>query len=151
MADVTAQEIRSSLLPSDPFEIALAKLVGHPGGAHTEPTVVQATDHYGNLSRFLIQTVKWAEGNTVFITQVNTNGRPAINMMLPPEAMAVIARQQDSVTKQVRRRHGQRLAEQQKANGVRPVFTKAMRAKALATRKAKAAARQARRARKAVA
>ena len=70
---------------------------------------------------------------------------------LPPEVLAVVGRQQDSVTTQVRRRHGQRLAEQRKADGYVAGFSPAMRAKALATRKAKAAKRQARRQRKEVA
>jgi hypothetical protein len=89
--------------------------------------------------------VKWDEGNTVFVTQVNAQG--SARYVLPPKAMAVIDRQQAAVTHMVRRRHGKRLAEERQANGHRPVFTPAMRAKALATRKAKAAKRRARKAR----
>jgi hypothetical protein len=140
---------RSAVLPTDPFELALSGLIGLPNGAHTAPAVVQALDFYGNLSRYIVQTVKWEEGHTVFVTLVNTNGQPAINLMLPPAVMAAIGRQQDSVSTMVRRRHGKRLAEQRAADGHRPVFTPEMRAKALATRKAKAAKRRARRARKA--
>jgi hypothetical protein len=137
---------RSKLLPTDPFEIMLANLLGHPDGAHTQPAVQQAVDFYGNASSYIVQTVKWAEGNTVFITQVNAAG--SARYMLPPRVMQLIDRQQASVTTMVRRRHGRRLAETRQANGQRPVFTPAMRAKALRTRKANAAKRRARRERK---
>lgn len=146
---MTTPDSRSPILPTDPFELALADKLGHPDGAHTQPSVVQAVDFYGNATSFIVQTVKWAEGTTIFITQVNAAG--SARFVLPPKVVQLLLRQQDAVTTQVRRRHGLRLAETQRANGVRPTFTKAMRAKALATRKAKAAARQARRARKAVA
>ena len=144
-----ATDPRSAVLPTDPFERALSGLVGHPNGAHTTPTVVQALDFYGNVTSYIVQTVKWEEGNTVFITQVNAQG--SARFMLPPKAMNAIDRQQAAVTHMVRRRHGRRLAAERQAQGVKPVFTPAMRAKGLKTRKAKAAARQARRARKGVA
>jgi hypothetical protein len=136
----------SGVLPTDPFEVALRDLSGHPDGAHTSLAAVRALDFYGNATDYLIQTVKWAEGNTVFVTQVNAQG--SARYILPPKAMAIIDRQQAAVTHMVRRRHGKRLAAVRMASGEQPVFTAAMRAKALKTRKAKAAARAARRARK---
>jgi hypothetical protein len=138
---------RSAVLPTDPFERALSDKLGHPDGAHTQPAVVQANDFYGNVTSYIVQTVKWAEGNTVFVTQVNASGSD--RFMLPPKVMQTIDRQQAAVTTMVRRRHGRRLAETRQASGLTPGFTPAMRAKALATRKAKAAKRNARRARKA--
>jgi hypothetical protein len=144
------QQQRSAVLPTDPFEIALDKLIGQPNGAHTSAAVTQAKDFYGNVTTFIVQTVKWSEGNSVFVTMVNAVG--SVRFVLPPEVLAVIARQADSVTTQVRRRHGRRLAEEARADGRLVVgFTPAMRAKALATRKAKAAKKAARRQRKAVA
>jgi hypothetical protein len=140
---------RSAVLPTDPFERALSGLTGHPNGAHTQPTVVQALDFYGNVTSYIVQTVKWEEGNTVFITQVNAQG--SARFMLPPKAMNAIDRQQAAVTHMVRRRHGRRLAADRLAAGVKPVFTEHDRIKALATRKANAAKRRVRRARKGVA
>ena len=141
----TADAPRSPSLPTDPFEIALADKLGHPDGAHTGAAVTQALDFYGKATQYIIQTVKWAEGNTVFITQVNASG--SSRFVLPPKVMAVIDRQQAAVTTMVRRRHGQRLASEARASGRVTSFTPAMRAKALATRKAKAAKRRARKAR----
>lgn len=141
---MSEQQQRSAVLPSDPFEVALDKLIGLPGGAHTGAAVTQAKDFYGNVTTFIVQTVKGPEGNSVFVTQVNSQG--SARFVLPPAVVGVIDRQAASVVTQVRRRVGQRLAEERKANGNGlGGFTPAMRAKAAATRKANAAKRAARR------
>jgi hypothetical protein len=136
---------KASPLPTDPFDQTIAKLIGHPDGAHTQPAVVQDVDFYGNVSSYMLQTVKWPEGVTQFVTVVNAAG--SNRYMLPPRVLAVLDRQRESVSLQVRRRHGRRLAEASKAAGRVTSFTPEMRAKALATRKAKAAKRKARKAR----
>jgi len=140
-------ERRSEILPTDPFDLALSKLTGHPNGAHTQPAVVQAMDFYGNVSSFMVQTVKWDEGSSVFVTQVNATG--SLRYVLPPAVMRTITRQQDAVSLMVRRRHGKRLAEQARAEGRTPTFTPEMREKARLTRAKKTAAKKARRAKKA--
>ena len=140
------RERRSEVLPQDAFDLALTDKLGHPDGAHTQPAVVQAVDFYGNATLFIVQTVKWAEGTTVFVTQTSAQGSG--RYVLPPKVVALLLRQQDAVTKVVRRRHGQRLAEVAKANGrvIGGGFTPEMRRKAAATRRAKAAKRAARKA-----
>ena len=125
-------------LPTDIFDRALSRLMGLPNGAHTQPTVVQAIDFYGNTTSFMVQTVKTDEGSTVFITQVNAE--KSDRYILPMAVLKVIDRQRASTITQIRRRHGRRLAETRDA----PVFTPEMRAKGLATRRAKSAARKAR-------
>jgi len=134
----------NTTLPTDAFDKALSRLTGLPDGAHTQPVVVQAMDFYGNVTSFMIQTVKWDEGNTVFVTQVNADG--SARFMLPPRVMTTLLRQQDAVSLIIRRRHGRRLAEALKASGRQPVFTPEMRAKGAATRRAKAAKRRSRKA-----
>jgi hypothetical protein len=125
------QTPRSSVLPTDPFDLALSGLLGHPDGAHTQPAVMQHVDHYGNVTTYVVQTVRWAEGNTVFVTSVNSSDGPPKRYILPPKVLALMQRQQDAVSTQVRRRQGKRLAEQRTANGQPPpTFTPAMRAKA---------------------
>lgn len=135
----------SPLLPSDNFDRTLARLVGLPNGAHTQPTVVQSTDFYGKTTSYVVQVVKWDEGETAFVTEI-TSESGARPFVLPPRVIATILRQRDAVSLMVRRRHGRRLAEERKASGVAPVFTAEMRKKALATRKKNAAARRARKA-----
>ena len=133
----------SGVLPTDVFDRTLSRLIGLPNGAHTHPTVVQTVDFYGNVSDYIVQTVKTDQGLTVFVTEINSR-EPFKRIILPPKVLAALARQADTVSTMVRRRHGRRLAEERAASGVRPVFTKAMRDKALATRKANAAKRRAR-------
>jgi hypothetical protein len=124
-------------LPTDPFDRMLAALSGLPDGAQTQPTIVQSQDFYGNVTSFMVQTVRWEKGNALFITQVNAQGSQ--RYVLPPEVCRIISRQADAITHTLRRRHGQRLAEVAKKAGRTPTFTPEMRAKGLATRKAKAA------------
>lgn len=133
---------RSPLLPSDPFDKLLDRLIGLPNGAHTTPAVVQATDYYGNTTSYMVQTVRTEEGDTAFVTQVNAGG--SARFILPPAVLRTIERQRDSNTTQIRRRHGKRLAESRPAPG----FTPEQRAAALATRKRNAAARAERAARR---
>jgi hypothetical protein len=131
-----------STLPTDAFDKTLSRLTGLPDGAHMQPAVVQAMDFYGNVTSFMVQTVKWDEGPTVFVTQVNADG--SARFVLPPKVLATIARQQDAVSTMIRRRHGKRLAESLRASGRQSGFTPEMRAQALATRRTKAARRRAR-------
>ena len=133
-----------TILPTDIFDKLLSRLIGLPNGGHTQPTVVQAIDFYGNTTSYMVQTVKTEEGPTSFVTQVNAAG--SVRYILPPAVLRLIDRQRDTTTLQIRRRHGKRLAEERAATGQAMTFTPEMRAKALATRKSKAAKRQARKA-----
>jgi len=140
-----APDTRSRVLPTDPFDVALANVTGHPNGAHTQPAVVQSVDHYGNVSSYMVQTVKWDQGISVFVTQVNAEG--SSRYVLPPKVIAVMQRQQDAVSTMIRRRHGKRLAAERAASGVNPgavLQRPDVRRKALAARRAKAAKRAAR-------
>lgn len=112
-------------LPSDPFDKLLSRLIGLPNGAHTSPTVVQAMDFYGHTTSYMIQTVRTDEGVTAFVTQVNAQG--SVRTILPQSVLAVIDRQRTSITTQLRRRHGRRLAEERKAAGIEPGFMKKRR------------------------
>ena len=71
MTKTMETETRSAVLPTDPFEITLSGLLGHPDGAHTEPAVRQDVDFYGNATSYIVQTVKWAQGTTVFVQMMN--------------------------------------------------------------------------------
>lgn len=114
--------------PSDPFDKLLARLVGLPNGAHTKPAVIQSIDFYGNATSFMIQTVRTEdEGITAFVTQVDASG--SVRSILPQSVLAVIDRQRSAITTKLRRRHGQRLAEEREAAGIQPGFMKKKRGK----------------------
>lgn len=132
---------QSPILPADQFDKLLSRLIGLPNGAHTQPSVVQAVDFYGNTTSYMVQTVKTEDGPTVFVTQVNASG--SARYILPASVIRLIDRQRDTTTTQIRRRHGKRLAEER--SGAGPVFTPEMRAKAAETRRRNAATRAKRR------
>ena len=140
------QTDRSDVLPTDIFDRALANLTDRPGAVATQATALQHQDWYGNVTSYMVQTVRWEDGCTTFVTQVNAE--ESKRYILPPRVLALMDRQRDSISLTLRRRHGKRLAEQRKADGTMPVFTPEMRAKGLATRKKKAQARKQRKARK---
>jgi hypothetical protein len=110
----------TATLPTDPFDQTLARLLGLPNGAHTDPTVVQAVDFYGNATAYIVQTVKYDEGEIAFVTIVAATGTTRV--VLPPKVLATIDRQRTSTQTQVRRRHGKRLAAERKAAGLAPAF-----------------------------
>lgn len=108
--------------PTDPFDKLLSSMIGLPNGAHTQPSVIQHIDFYGNATSYMIQTVRTDEGVTAFVTQVDATGSK--RYMLPHAVLAVIDRQRDAITTQLRRRHGRRIAEDRKAKGLAPGFMK---------------------------
>lgn len=112
----------SSILPSDQFDKTLSRLSGLPNGAHTLPTVVQSQDFYGNVTQFIVQTVRTDEGDTTFVTQANAAG--LTRYILPPKVLATIDRQREANTAKVRRRNGRRIAQERKERGEQPAFMK---------------------------
>jgi len=107
-------------LTKDPFDLTLSSMIGLPNGAHTQPSVVQHIDFYGNTTSYMIQTVRTDEGVTSFVTQVSAQG--SARYVLPQSVLAVLDRQRDSLTTKIRRRHGKRIAEERKAAGLKPGF-----------------------------
>ena len=110
----------SAARTQDPFDKLLSSLIGLPNGAHTKLAAVQHIDFYGNVTTFNIQSVKTDEGVTTFVTQADANG--SVRYILPTRVLAAIDRQRTSLTKQVRSRHGKRLAEERAAAGIQPGF-----------------------------
>ncbi len=108
--------------PSDPFDKLLSSLIGLPNGAHTKPAVIQDIDFYGNATSYMVQTVRTDESITAFVTQVNAAG--SVRSILPQSVLLVIDRQRASITKKLRRRNGQRIAEERMAAGIVPGFMK---------------------------
>ena len=107
-------------ITQDAFDKMLSRLMGLPGGAHTKPAAVQDIDFYGHTTSYMVQTVKTDAGETAFVSVVNSAG--SVRFILPPRVLATIDRQRGSLTKQVRRRNGKRIAEERAAAGIKPGF-----------------------------
>jgi hypothetical protein len=109
-------------ITKDPFDKLLSTLIGLPNGAHTKPAVVQDIGWYGDTTSYMVQTVRTDETITAFVTQVSAAG--SVRSILPEAVLAVIDRQRASITKQLRRRNGKRIAEERAAAGEQPGFMK---------------------------
>lgn len=125
---MTHEHKPTEFLPTDPFDKVLSSMMGLPNGAHTAPTVIQHIDFYGHTTSYMIQTARTDEGVTAFVTQVDAQGSK--RYILPMSVLAVINRQRDSITTQLRRRHGRRIAEERAARGEQPGFMKGKKRKA---------------------
>lgn len=113
----------TAAVTTDPFDRLLFRLIGLPGGAHTAPSVVQATDFYGVTTQFIIQTVRNPDGGaTAFVTHVSASG--SVRFVVPQNVLAAIDRQRAAITTKLRRTHGKRIAEERKAAGIAPGFLK---------------------------
>lgn len=112
----------SAARTSDPFDRLLADMIGLPNGAHTKPAPIQSIDFYGNALTYIVQTVRTDETVTAFVTQVSAAG--SVRTILPLDVLNAIERQRASITKQLRRRHGRRIAEERAAAGIKPGFLK---------------------------
>jgi len=107
-------------IPTDPFDQTLSRLLGLPNGAHTQPAVLQAVDFYGNVTSFMVQSVRWDEGVSVFVTTVSASG--SARFVLPPNVATLIGRQRDGLATKIRRAHGKRIAAERAAAGLAPAF-----------------------------
>lgn len=117
----------TAALTKDPFDKLLSSMIGLPNGAHTKLAAVQHIDFYGNVTTYNIQSVKTEEGVTTFVMQADANG--SVRYILPTKVLSAIDRQRKSLSKQVRSRHGKRIAEERAAAGIQPGFMKGKRAK----------------------
>lgn len=116
------EHVVTAEVTKNPFDALLSRSIGLPNGAHTQPSVVQHIDFYGNTTSYMIQTVRTDEGVTSFVTQVDANGSQ--RYVLPSSVLGTIDRQRDSLTTKIRRRHGRRIAEERRARGEQPGFMK---------------------------
>lgn len=112
----------TAAITTDPYDRLLSSMIGLPNGAHTKIAAVQHIDFYGHSTTYNIQSVRTDEGVTTFVTQVDAHG--SVRFILPTRVLASIDRQRASLTAQIRRRHGRRIAEERKAAGHKPGFMK---------------------------
>jgi hypothetical protein len=141
---MTTKQLRPTEPTQDNFDYQLGQYHQLPDAVQTRPATVRSTDIVSSET-FIIQTVRHAKGDLLFIEHVARNRTTRI--VLPPHVTDVIARQRDAVAYLAKRKQGQRLAEAQQDAPKRPnpLLDPKVRAKALAARKAKAAKRRARR------
>ncbi len=121
MRDTNTKD-ESSAMPGE-YDRIYGSLDGLPDVTRTNASTVIQTPPLGvgGSRTFFIQTARQREvGDTIFIQTVGPDGGQRI--VLGPEVAATIARQRDSLTTMVARKHGKRIAAERKAAGIAPAF-----------------------------
>lgn len=133
----------------DDFARQLGQYDGLPDAVQTRPATIRSTNLVSTVT-FIVQTVRLPDhGDVLFVERIE--GTQAIRIVFPPNVTEVISRQRDKLASVTRQRQGRRLAAAQRARGTthrNPLLDPAVRAKALAARKAKAQQRRERKARR---
>jgi hypothetical protein len=106
----------------DRFDRLIAGLKGLPDVAETQPsTILTHVPLLGNVQTFVVHTVRQRDqGDTVFVQCID--GADSYRIAFPPAVAAAIARQRDSLTTIIRKRHAKRIAAENKAAGKVPAF-----------------------------
>lgn len=109
----------------DAFDRRRAVLLQQPAVTETRPSIHRVDeDLLGTTRTFIVQTVRQAElGDTIFL-ECFGRGMQA-RLVLPPKVAEAIARQRDALSTAVRRKQGQRVAAELKAQGKAPAFLRA--------------------------
>jgi hypothetical protein len=134
----------TSLTQVDEYDRLQHDYSGLPGSFKTTPTLVQVIplSPLAGVTDWIVQTIRATDlgGDLVFI---NRMGAQPIRIVLPAKVTAAIARQHEALTSKAR----SRAARDRAPGDASHLHDPKVRAKALATRKAKAAKRRARKAR----
>ena len=104
----------------DAFDRIRGGMEGRPDVTMTRLSSLQSVDPLvGNVSTFMVQTVRERErGDTIFLQVATKDGN--IRIVLPPKVAKVIARQCDTLTSRVRSKLAKEEAQKRKDAGIAP-------------------------------
>ena len=129
----------TSLAQVDEYDRLQHDYSGLPGGSKTTPAIVQVIplSPLAGVAEWTVQTIRAADvGDLVFL---NRMGAQPMRIVLPAKVTAMIARQREALTSKARSRAARGRVHTGDASHLNDPK---VRAKALATRKAKAAKRR---------
>lgn len=107
----------------DEFDRQLGGLHGLPDCVEIANTVHVVEPIVGNAKTYIVRRFRQSEqGDTIFLHVVSRDLN--VRVILPPKVMALLARQDAVLSTKLRRKNGKRLAEDRKAQGIRPAFLK---------------------------
>jgi hypothetical protein len=110
----------------DAYDRQLASLHDLPDVVRTKTSTTRTVPPLGigGSQTWVVQTYRQAErGDTLFLEVVGGNGEH-VRLPIPPAVTAIIARQHDALTKKSRSKAARAVAEDRKAQGIRPAFLK---------------------------
>lgn len=99
--------------PTDSFSQTVEQLNSNPAAIKVKPAIVDATDFYGNVVRWVVQTIRGEAGDSVLLERVDA--ATPLREVLPPKVVAMINRQQEAVAGVVRKRAAGRAADTRRA------------------------------------
>lgn len=104
----------------DFFDRVRGGMEGRPDVTMTRLSSLQSVDPLvGNVSTFMVQTVRERErGDTIFLQVATKDGN--IRIVIPPKVANSIARQRDTLTTKVRSKLGKEEAQKRKDAGIEP-------------------------------
>src|SRR5262245_38257728 len=104
----------SALLPRDAFSVTLRNLIDNPGAVRTQSRI-DIADDYGNSQSWLIDTFRIGQQTTTLVQRMAADG--ALRLVLPPQVMAAIGRQDSALVRQVRKRGARQAVATKLAEG----------------------------------
>jgi hypothetical protein len=104
----------------DFFDRVRGGMEGRPDVTMTRLSSLQSVDPLvGNVSTFMVQTVRERErGDTIFLQVATKDGN--IRIVIPPKVAKVIHRQYETLTTKVRSKLGKEEAQKRKDAGIEP-------------------------------
>lgn len=124
--DTTDTTEPTTALPRDEFSATLRSLEDHPGSVSKQSTV-DVRDWYGNVTTWIVRTIRVESEDTVFIQR--QDARSSDRLVLPPKVTSALARHRDGAATASRQRAGRNVAAKRKAAGIVPAFLRAKDAK----------------------
>jgi hypothetical protein len=130
-----SNRIDNSPLPTDHFSRTLREKQDNPGAVRSSSTI-HSSDFFGNQETWVIETYRTEAGHVTGFLQRNS-AEGGMRLVLPPEVMKALARQQDQLVTKIRQRAGRKAVETKRMMGI-PIGSHEGLAKARQARRKKA-------------
>lgn len=102
-------------LPRDEFTVRLRELTDNPGAVRSSSRI-DIADFYGNAETWTVDTFRESTGvETAFVQRMSMSN--PLRLMLPPQVMAALTRQQGTLTRHARRRGARQAVAMRRARG----------------------------------
>jgi len=108
--------MNETVLPGDRYSREQARLLNNPAAVTLRSgSTLSLADYYGNAETWVVNTIRVDGNDTVFLQRVNAEG--GVRFVVPPEVVAAIRRQGDTLTSLSRRRGARKALDTKRENG----------------------------------
>lgn len=109
----------NSIVPTDQFSKARREIETIPEAVGAGSTI-HRRDWYGNLETWVLELFRYDGKEVAFIQRQDAVG--GLRLVVPPEVMAALSRQQAQLVTRSRRRAARTAAATREAKGIKPAF-----------------------------